>query len=118
MKGRQCLCYFYLLQGELLKFDKFFKNNPTEIIKKSDIKLNKNDDKNKNVYGHVVLLTSIEENCIKILNSYGEDWGDKGYFRLENEEVLRGLKEQLVEIYWEKSDLTKEEINIYNNNYF
>ena len=38
--------------------------------------------------GHAVVLPSIEKNCLKFLNSWGPNWGDEGYFRIENEEVF------------------------------
>ena len=35
-----------------------------------------------------MVLTSIEKNGLKFLNSWGKSFGDKGYFRIENEDVL------------------------------
>ena len=52
---------------------------------------------------------------MKFLNSSGEKFGDKGYFKIEDENVLDHL--EFMDIYWEESDLTKEEIEKYNNNY-
>ena len=66
-----------------------------------------NDTNKVDILGHVVVLISIEENCLKFLNSYGNKWGDNGYFRILNIHTLRQL--QFIEIYWEKSDLTQEE---------
>ena len=118
MKGRQCLCYIYFTGEQKQKFNQFFKDDNTKkgIITKDNLKKSKKDEISK-VFGHVVLLTSIEEKCLKLLNSYGKNWGDEGYFRIKDEKVLKGLKESLVEIYWKESDLSKEEINIFNNNF-
>ena len=52
---------------------------------------------------------------MKFLNSWGKNFGDKGYFRIENEKVLDDI--QFMDIFWYESDLTDEEINNYNNNY-
>ena len=43
---------------------------------------------------------------MKILNSFGQDWGDNGYFRVENGDVL-GM--QFCEIYYDFEDLNDEE---------
>ena len=117
MKGRQCICYFWLFPDEMDKFKEFFTNEKTKkgILKKEDI-LNPNNNKDgdvKEIKGHVVVLISIEENCLKFLNSYGNGWGDNGYFRILNKKALRQL--QFIEIFWEKSDLTQEEKDKYNN---
>ena len=60
-------------------------------------------------------MVEIEENCLKFLNSWGKDFGDNGYFRIENENVLDKIK--FMDIFWYESDLSQEEINKYNNNY-
>lgn len=44
------------------------------------------------------------------MNSWGNDWGDNGYFKVENADVL-GI--EFSEIYWDKSDLSPDEINSY-----
>ena len=62
-----------------------------------------------------MVLTEIEENCLKFLNSWGRDFADNGYFRIENEEVLNNL--EFMDIFWYESDLTNEEKEKYNNNF-
>ena len=119
MKGRQCLCYFCLYEKEWNTFIKFFedKNNKNKIYDRHDIIIN-NNNKNNNkqkVIGHAVVLTSIEENCLKFLNSYGTEWGDNGYFRIKDHNSLR--KMEFFDIYWEKKDLSKEEKDKYEKEY-
>ena len=122
LKGRPCLCRFYLDGPKWDKFSEFFRENPKGILTKKII------NQKPKLYesgegGHAVVLTSIEKNCLKFLNSWGAGWGDKGYFRIENEEVFSDMKPnmsayiQFMDIFWYESDLTKEEIDKYNNNY-
>ena len=120
MKGRPCLCIMYLKENGMNFFNQFFfKNeNKKEIFTKEKFGNIHNlaDQKHK---GHVVVLTSIEEKCLKFLNSYGEKWGDNGYFRLKNEKVFHesGLGNlKFLDVYWDNSVLSKEEKELFNNN--
>lgn len=118
MKGRQCLCYFWLFKEEMNNLNMFFldkKNKKKIITRKKIMSINNKNNKNIVPKGHVVVLISIEENCLKILNSYGKDYGDNGYFRIKDHKSLRDM--QFIEIYWKKSDLTEKEIYLYNYNY-
>ena len=108
MKGRPCLCSFYLNEKKWQNFSEFFENNPKGILTNQIINKPVN-----NIYdtagGHAVVLVEIEENCLKFLNSWGKDFGDNGYFRIENENVLDKIK--FMDIFWYESDLSLEEIN-------
>ena len=57
-------------------------------------------------FGHAVVLTSFDSECLRLLNSGGENWGDMGFFRVENADVL-GLK--FIDVYWTEDDLKEEE---------
>lgn len=122
MNGRPCLCIMILEENNLNTFNKFFgdNNNKKKIFKEENFNFvdkNKNDIKYK---GHVVVLTSIEENCLKFLNSYGNNWEDQGYSRLKDENVFlkASLRERkFLDVYWDKDDLSEEEIELFNNNY-
>ena len=119
MKGKQCLCHFCLFKEEWKNFNAFLEDekNKKRIITPNKILIkNIKYDNDTKVLGHVVVLISIEEKCLKLLNSYGRDEGDNGYFGIKDHKSLRKMK--FVEIYWEKDDLTKEEKDQYKNNYF
>ena len=87
MKGRIVLSRFELDEKKWHNFKQFFENNPKGVLTKKIIeKPVKHTEEKKG--GHAVVLISIEENCLAFLNSWGNSWGDKGYFRIENENVL------------------------------
>ena len=70
MKGRQCICYFWLFSDEMDKLKEFFTNEKTKkgILKKEDI-LNPNNNKNgdvKKIKGHVVVLIIYRRELFKI----------------------------------------------------
>ena len=116
IQGRPCLCSFFLDKFGWHNFSEFFHNNPKGILTKQIMNQKHNQcNINNTSGGHAVVLTSIEKNCFKFLNSWGKSFGDEGYFRIENEKVLNDI--QFMDIFWYESDLTDEEINKYNNNY-
>ena len=113
LRGRPCLAKFYLDANGWQNFSEFFNKNPKGILTKKIIE-KKNDKITDTPGGHAIVLTEVEENCLKFLNSWGRNWADNGYFRIENENVLNL---EFMDIFWYESDLTKEEKNKYNNNF-
>ena len=61
-------------------------------------------------FGHAVVLTSFDSECLRLLNSWGENWADMGFFRVQNADVL-GL--QFIDVYWTEEDLTEKEKSYY-----
>lgn len=59
------------------------------------------------VGGHAVVLIRCHPNCLVFINSWGEDFADKGYFQVENEKVLH--KMQFFDVYWKDEDLKPSE---------
>ena len=115
MKGRPCLCYFSLREERWNNFREFFAKSPKGILTQKILKGNNICDTKKPPSLHAVVFISIEENCLKFLNSWGREWGDEGYFRLEKEDVIKNL--YFIDVFWEEKDLDKKEIDTYNNNY-
>lgn len=60
--------------------------------------------------GHAVVLTSYNSECLRLMNSWGENWADRGFFKVEKAEVL-GL--EFIDVYWKEYDLTREERSSY-----
>jgi hypothetical protein len=112
MKGRPCLCAFYLDNQGWDNFSTFFLRNPKGILTGEIINAN---NSNKCGGGLSVVLTTIENNCLKFLNSWGNKWADKGFFRIENEKVLPNIK--FMDVFWYESDKIDESIGKYKNNY-
>ena len=104
----------WLTQQQWESFRKFFSDdsNRKRILKKKDIALTAPHPKTSTI-GRSVLLTSFDSESLRLLNSWGEDWGDMGFFRVQNADVL-GLK--FIDVYWEKKDLAEEEKTYYEKN--
>ena len=57
--------------------------------------------------GHAVVLTRCDSNCLTFMNSWGTDFADEGFFRVEDSSVLRDML--FYDVYWEMEDLTPKE---------
>lgn len=59
---------------------------------------------------HAVVLTSFNSESFLFMNSWGGTFGDKGFFRVQNVEVLDF---EFFDVYWTEDDLMKEETAAY-----
>ena len=113
--GRPVVATFRLTGNEWDRFKEFYERNPKGILTKNDIDIPvshlehcsppKTPD-----FGHAVVLTSFDSECLRLLNSWGENWADMGFFRVQNADVLRL---QFIDVYWTVEDLTDEENSYY-----
>ena len=108
MKSRICVARFGLTKKQRKNFNKFYKDNPKGILRKKDLG-NRSIDP---LLGHAVILTSIYKDSLKFLNSYGKEWGDKGYFRVKNAKVLNA---KFIEVYIDPNNFTTEEKNKFDD---
>ena len=65
------------------------------------------DDTRTNSKGHAVVLMRYDRDYLTFMNSYGTEFADGGFFRVENEMVLN--KTQFYDVYWTEEDLTESE---------
>ena len=107
--SRPVVARFRLTDHEWDSFGAFFERNPKGILTKREIDITARPP-NTPLGGHAVVLTSFDSECLRLLNSWGEDWADMGFFRVENADVL-GL--EFVDVYWTITDLTEEEKTYY-----
>ena len=104
--SRPVVATFRLTDDEWDRFENFYKSNPTGILTKKEIDITDRPDETPD-FGHAVVLTSFDSECLRLLNSWGEKWADMGFFRVQKADVL-GLK--FIDVYWTEDDLKEEEI--------
>ena len=105
--SRPVIATFKLTGKEWDRFKNFFKTNGKGILTKKEIDIRARPPKPKRS-GHAVVLTSFNSEYLRLLNSWRADWGDKGFFKVQNAEVL-GFK--FYEVYWRIKDLNEKEKN-------
>ena len=54
-----------------------------------------------------LVLTRCDPKCLTFMNSWGTDFADEGFFRVEDSSVLRDML--FYDVYWEMEDLTPKE---------
>ena len=105
--SRPVIATFKLTLDEWDRFKNFFKTNGKGILTKKEIDITARPSKPER-FGHAVVLTSFNSEYLRLLNSRGFEWGDNGFFKVQNADVL-GFK--FYEVYWKIEDLTKKEKN-------
>ncbi|CAC5377629.1 unnamed protein product [Mytilus coruscus] len=83
--------------------------NPSGILTKAEIDLDKRDPDNE-LSGHAVVLTSFNSECFRFMNSWGENWADMGFFKVENSKVLDF---EFIDVFWTLNDLSKREVEYF-----
>ena len=105
---RPVVATFYLTGAQWDQFGKFFKNNKKGILTESY--LNSTHHSTSEAGGHAVVLTSYDAESLHLMNSWGDEWADDGFFRVQNADVL-GLK--FFDVYWYENDLSNQEKKAY-----
>ena len=103
--SRPVVATFRLTEKEWDKFEDFYESNPKGILTTKEIDITARLPKTPD-FGHAVVLTSFDSECLRLLNSWGDEWGDMGFFRVQKADVL-GLR--FIDVYWTEDDLKEEE---------
>jgi hypothetical protein len=112
VRKRPVVTRFRLTDGEWGDFENFYEKNPTGILTKNEIDIRKRPASPlPETSGHAVVLTSYNSRCLTFMNSWGQNWGDNGFFRVENAEVLQL---EFFDVYWTLDDLTEGEKEYYD----
>ena len=112
VKKRPVVARYCLTHDEWMAFRKFFNDKPKGILKQNELDVRKRPISlsSSELEGHAVVLTSFNSECLTFMNSWGQNWGDNGFFRVQNAEVLQ-LK--FIDVYWTLNDLTEREKEYY-----
>ena len=105
---RPVVVTFRLTGAQRDRFEKFYKENPRGILTRSY--LDSKHVSTSDARGHAVVLTSYDADSLRLMNSRGDDWADKGFFRVQNTDVF-GLK--FFDVFWTSDDLSENEKKAY-----
>ena len=103
--SRPVVATFKLTRKEWDRFKEFFITNGKGILTKKEIDITARPSNPKR-FGHAVVLTSFNSEYLRLLDSRGSDWADKGFIKVQNADVL-GF--QFYDVYWEIEDLNEKE---------
>lgn len=106
---RPVVATFRLNDIEWVKFSKYFKENRTGILTKSHIDTREVEYEGDQS-GHAVILTGFNDRSLRLMNSWGDEWADKGFFKVENSEVLDF---KFIDVFWTPNDLSPNEIDYF-----
>ena len=100
---------FYLSGAQWDQFYQFYEQKPKGILTRSFL-----DSKHYSTSkpgGHAVVLTSYDAGSLRLMNSWGDDWADNGFFRVKDANVLPGLK--FFDVFWTEDSLSQKEKEAY-----
>ena len=107
---RPVVARFYLTGAQWDRFHQFYEDNPKGILTRSYLDT-KHQPISNPAGGHAVVLTSYDAESLRLMNSWGDDWADNGFFRVQNSDVL-GL--EFVDVFWPLDEMGEEERRGYN----
>ena len=129
MIGRPLVYTYKFTAMQNANFQQFFRENKTGILTKEILNRNipYNSYKRFKEGGHAVILIEYNEDGFVLLNSWGEDFGDKGKFRIKILDVLGNPF--IIDVYVDKNNLpddlkrewkeySQENEKIFKNKYF
>ena len=93
---------FSLKEEQWDAFKAFFRGTPKGILSGDDLQKAGKTNKLPKAYSHAVILARYDEKSLVFMNTWGSKWGDEGYFRVQNPNILentRGCKRAKVECF-------------------
>ena len=105
---RPVVAAFHLTGAQWDQFGKFYDENPRGILTRSY--LDSKHVSTSDAGGHAVVLTSYDADSLRLMNSWGDDWGDQGFFGVQNSDVL-GL--EFFDVFWTLNNLSEKEKEAY-----
>ncbi|ORY68695.1 uncharacterized protein BCR38DRAFT_507860 [Pseudomassariella vexata] len=111
---RPVLTTFNLSSEGWDKFEEFFKeDSPTRNLVLSLEDMASQRSKKPDKVGHAVVLTGCDPNSLTFLNSWGQNFGNSGSFKVENHKVLETQGQlfpvRFYDVFWFEEDLVASE---------
>ena len=106
---RPVVARFYLSGAQWDQFSQFYKENPKGILTRSYLDSKHHSESKPG--GHAVVLTSYDAQSLCLMNSWGDDWANNGFFRVQNANTLPRLT--FFDVFWTWDSLSKEEMTAY-----
>lgn len=118
-RGRPICCRFYFTGVQWDKFSCFYRQKSNACLDNINTLNDVNTDdivKPSDAGGHAVVIIGMNESrrYFKIKNSWGGNFGDKGYFKM-GFDLFNNLDANFFDVFWYENDLTEEEKSKWNN---
>ncbi|CAH1786821.1 unnamed protein product [Owenia fusiformis] len=102
---RPVVARFRLTEPEWELFSAFYRANPRGILSRSDLDIRQRWH-GAELGGHAVVLTSYNSDGLRLMNSWGSEFADDGFFRVSSADVL-GL--EFIDVFWTLDNLWQSE---------
>jgi len=106
---RPVVARFYLSGAQWDQFYLFYEEYPKRILTRSYLDSKLHSERKPG--GHAVVLTSYDAESLRLMNSWGDDWADSGFFRVQNANTLPGLT--FYDVFWTLDSLSQKEKKAY-----
>ena len=109
-RNRPVVARFHLNGPQWDAFSDFYKRNPKGTLTKEELDKSISPS-NSEEGGHAVVLFGVKSHYLMFMNSWGDSWGDNGFFRVSRKENILNCK--FYDVYWTVGDLKRSEVQAY-----